>query len=267
MHRLFAFFFDAVLMGSALVAPVLTAQAPSPSTRPTAARGTIDGLVSDTSLAPLHAAFVSIVGTPLRIGTGPNGRFRITDVIAGQYLIVVKRVGYRPASAVIEVPASDTVRLSYTLEPIARTLATVVVTEKPFSLRMSEFLARRRAGFGQFMTQEEIEARNPVYATELLRKFSSINVSPNRTNVLTEWFAISHREGGNPQMGACPMAVFLDNVPLPTPFNLDLLPPPKELAGIEVYAGPSTAPPQFSGTGRSCGVIVVWTHDGGPTGP
>lgn len=229
--------------------------------------GTIDGVVSDTNLVPLHAAFVSIVGTPIRVGTGPNGRFRITMLRPGQYLLIVKRVGYRPTSGVIEVPAADTLRLSYTLEPIAPTLPAVTVTEKPFSIRMGEFLARRRSGFGEFMTQEEIEAKNTVFSTELFRSFKSINVSPNRASVLTEWYAISRREGANPSLGACPMTVFLDNVPLPTPFNLDLLPSPKDLGGIEVYAGPSTTPPQFKGFDRGCGVILVWTRDGGPTSP
>jgi len=229
--------------------------------------GTIDGIVSDTSLMPLHAAFVSVVGTQLRVGTGPNGRFRITKLQPGQYLIIVKRVGYRPTSGIVDVPPSDTVRLSYTLEPIATTLPIVTVTEKPFSVRMGEFLARKRAGFGEFMTQEEIEAKNTVYTTELFRAFKTINVSPNRASVLTEWYAVSHREGANPALGACPMAVFLDNVALPTPFNLDLLPPPKDIGAIEVYSGASTIPPQFSGFDRSCGVIVVWTRDGSPASP
>jgi hypothetical protein len=231
------------------------------------AGGTIDGVVSDTNLTPLHAAFVSIVGTPIRVGTGPNGRFRITKVQPGQYLLIVKRVGFRPTSGVIDVPASDTLRLAYTLEPLAQTLPTVTVAEKPFSIRMNEFLARRKAGFGEFMTQEEIEAKNTVYATELLRSFRSIDVSPNRASVMTQWYALSRREGANPSLGACPMTVFLDNVPLQTPFNLDLLPSPKDLGGIEVYSGPSTTPPQYKGFDRSCGVILVWTRDGSPTSP
>ena len=59
------------------------------------------------------------------------------------------------------------------------------------------------------------------------------------------------------------MQVYLDQVPLPSPFNLELLPPPRDLAGIEVYAGPATIPPQFNGYNRGCGVILVWTKDGG----
>src|SRR4051812_27430741 len=96
------------------------------------ALGTIDGIVSDTNLVPLHAAFITVFGTSLKIGTGSNGRFRITKVPVGQYLVIVKRVGYRPTSAVVQVPASDTLRLAYTLEPITTTLEPMIVAEKPF---------------------------------------------------------------------------------------------------------------------------------------
>lgn len=226
------------------------------------ATGTIDGIVSDTSLAPIHAAFVSVLGTNIRIGTGPNGRFRITKIPAGQHLLIVKHVGHRPTSAVIDVPADDTLRLSYTLEPAPVELNTVVVSEKAPALRMQEFEQRRRAGVGEFMNQAEIEARNTVFTTELFRKFLGIQVAPSRTSAITEYFALSAREGGNPTVGACPMQVYLDQVPLPTPFNLDLLPNPKNLAGIEVYSGSATIPPMFSGYNRGCGVILVWTRIG-----
>lgn len=233
--------------------------AQAPTARPT---GTIDGVVSDTALNPLHAAFVSILGTSIRIGTGPNGRFRITKLPVGQYLLFVKRVGYRPTSGVVDITADDTVRLSYTLEPAVVTLGTVVTTEKVQSDRMKGFEARRTLGVGHFMTQQQIEAHNAVYPTELFRAFQAINVSPNRQSVNTEYYALSAREGGNPTVGACPMQVVLDEVPLPTPFNLDLLPSPKDLAGIEVYAGASEIPQQYNGYNRGCGLILVWTRDG-----
>src|SRR5215212_5065978 len=94
-----------VLFALPLEVPSLGAQAQPPAPRRV---GTIDGIVSDTNLVPLQAAFVSVLGTKLRVGTGPNGRFRITKVPAGQYLVIVKRIGYRPTSAVIDVPATDT---------------------------------------------------------------------------------------------------------------------------------------------------------------
>jgi hypothetical protein len=227
-------------------------------------RGTIDGVVSDTGLVPIQAAFVSVLGTKVRVGTGPNGRFRITNIPAGQYLVIVKRVGYHPTSGVIDVPPSDTVRLAYTLEKLRpNELETVVVTANSPSSRMVGFEARRKAGVGEFMTADQINARNSVFTTELIRNFKSVNVSPNHANAITTYYALSHREGGNPATGACPMQVYLDQVPLPTPFNLDLLPQPRDIAGIEVYAGAATIPPEFNGYNRGCGVILVWTKEGG----
>ena len=127
---------------------------------------------------------------------------------------------------------------------------------------MREFESRRHFGIGEFMTRDEIEKKNPVFATELFRKFGTVNVAPSHTRAIAEYYALSKREGGGASLGACPMTVYLDQVALPTPFNLELLPPPKDLAGIEVYAGSSTTPPQFSGYNRGCGVILVWTKDG-----
>jgi hypothetical protein len=245
--------------------PAGSALARRDSAQRTRSFGTIDGVVSDTNLVPLHAAFVSILGTAVRVGTGPNGRFRITRLPAGEYLLVVKRVGYRPVSSVVDVAASDTLRVAYTLADVpqaATTLGAVVVTEPSNSERLGGFDSRRKLGVGEFLTLEQINKANTVYTTELMRKFPSVNVSPSHTSVITEYYPLSAREGGNPSVGACPMQVYLDQVPLPTPFNLDLLPTPKDLYGIEVYSGPSTTPPQFSGPNRGCGVILVWTKAG-----
>src|SRR5262249_51067044 len=215
MHRALRFHLPALLLSPALIGLRAGAQVPPPAGRVNVlgtsgrAVGTIDGIVSDTNLVPLQGAFVSILGTPIRIGTGPNGRFRITKVPVGEYLLIVKRVGYRPTSAVIDVPATDTLRLAYTLDKVAEELKPVVVTEKSPSKKMADFEERRRFGLGQFMNAEEIAARNSVYTTEVLRNFTAINVSPDHSGAITQYFAISKREGGNPQLGACPMQVYV----------------------------------------------------------
>lgn len=253
----------ATAFAPAILSPIAAQQRVGPASVPaTAPRGIIDGVVSDTSLAPLQGAFVSLLGTPIRIGTGPNGRFRITKVPEGRYLVIVKRVGYRPASGVVDVSASDTARLSYTLERADVTLEPVIVADRAPTIKMREFQQRMRAGIGEFMTMEQIKARNSVFPTELFRQFKSVMVSPSRTGAITEYFALSAREGGNPQVGACTMQIVLDRVPLPQPFNLDLLPQPKDIYGIEVYAGSATVPLEYSGVNRGCGVILVWTRDG-----
>src|SRR5690348_1963417 len=100
-----------------------------PATQPAQARstGVIDGAVTDTLLRPVAFAEVSVLRTDIKLQTNARGRFRFVDVPAGQYLLIVRRIGFRPVSAIIEVGARDTVRLAYTLEPAVRTLDSVVV--------------------------------------------------------------------------------------------------------------------------------------------
>jgi hypothetical protein len=228
--------------------------------------GVIDGLVTDSSLKPLFGARVSVLRTPISVATGANGRFRITDIPAGQYIIMIRRAGFAATSMVMEVNPEDTVRTSYVLQYTAEQLAPVVVTEQRVSPRMKEFEDRRKLGMGEFMTQQQIEQRNPAFPTELLRLFASINVVPTSGGGGQYiYYPVSARAtGGMTPTGqaACFMTVYVDNVPMPAPFNLDLLPSPREMAGIEVYAGNATMPVQYSGYGSGCGIILIWTKDG-----
>jgi hypothetical protein len=237
------------------------------TTAPRIGRGVIDGLVTDSLLSPLQGATVQIVRTEVRVGTGPNGRFRMTDVPAGQYLVIARRVGFRPTSGIVEVAAGDTLRLSYALERLPTSLEAVVVTEQRLSLRMAEFELRRKAGEGEFLTEAQISRRASIDTRDLLATFKAVTVSPSYTNgSIADYYAMSKRSGiggmaGSGGFGACVMQVVLDGVVLPSPFNLTLLPSPKWVAGLEVYAGPATIPPQFSGYNRGCGVVLVWTKD------
>jgi hypothetical protein len=233
---------------------------------PKANLGVIDGLVTDTSLVPLRNARVSILRTAIQVGTGPNGRFRIVDVPSGPYIVIVRHAGFHPTATILQVPASDTLRLSYTLTEAPTELAPVVIAEQRRSFKMMEFDYRRKLGEGEFMTQDQIERHNPAYATELLRQFGSIDVAPTSGGGGQDvYYPVSRRAtGGMTPTGqaTCFMTVIVDNVPMPAPFNLDLLPSPRDLMGIEVYAGAATTPPQFAGLNRGCGVIVIWTKDG-----
>ncbi len=227
--------------------------------------GIIDGVVTDTLLRPLGAADVSVVGVGARVVTSDNGRFRFLQVPAGQYLLVVRRIGFAPTSGIIEVPPDDTLRLAYTLARTTNLMDTVRVRERRVSMRMLEFEQRREQGIGQFITQEQIDRRGSRETSDFLRTLRGIDVSRITTGAFAGTVALSKREGGSiggDGSGACSMQVFLDGIVLPRAFNLDLLPPPRQVAGIEVYSGAATVPAQFGGADRRCGVILVWTRDG-----
>ena len=211
--------------------------------------GSIDGVVTDTSLASLPEATVSILGSSIQVITGANGRFRILALPAGQYIVVVHRLGYIPTSATVQIGGRDTLRMSFALERITTMLDTVVVTAQPFLTRMSEFEARRKLGIGHFMTLAEIDKRDAVFAADLLRPFLSVNiVSRGATQ-----YAVSLRDRG------CPFQVYVDGLAQHTPLNLADLPSPRQLAGIEVYSGAATIPLQYKRANSGCGVILIWT--------
>lgn len=233
--------------------------------RPVGGFATIDGVVTDTTLRPLSAADVSVVGVGARVVTGENGRFRILQVPPGQYLLVVRRIGFAPTSGIIAVPSDDTLRLAYTLTRSENMLDTVRVRERRVSLRMLGFEQRRQQAQGQFITQEDLERRGSPAAKDILRNVRGLQVSELTNEQFAGAVALSRREGGSfggSTSGACPMQVILDGIILPGAFNLDLLPSPKQISGIEIYSGPATVPPQFGGGDRRCGVIAVWTRDG-----
>jgi hypothetical protein len=234
--------------------------------RPSGQLAVIDGIVTDTLLRPLGSADVSVVGIGARVVTSENGRFRMLQVPPGQYLLVVRRIGYAPTSGIIQVPEADTVRLAYTLVRSDRMLDTVRVKERRVTMRMLDFEVRRKQGQGQFITQEEIERRGSLQTSDYMRSMRGVEVSRVTTQAFAGTQVYSRREGGgfdaNGQQQYCAMQVVLDGIILPRNFDLDLLPPPKQIAGIEVYTGAATIPPQFGGPDRRCGVVAVWTRDG-----
>lgn len=259
----------ALLLSLAALPSALAAQWANPnrgaSQAPARTVGVIDGAVSDTALRPVAFAEVSILRTDIKLQTNALGRFRFNDVPPGQYLLIVRRIGFRPVSSIIQVGVRDTLRLSFTMEPAIQSLDKVVVVEESRSLRMIEFEQRRKQGWGFFLTAEQIERRNLPVAADYLRLAPSISLAPSHNaSGIPDLVAISKREGGSifgDGAGACAMQIVIDNVPMPPRFPLELLPTPKEIAGIEVYDGPATVPAQFNGLDRRCGMVLVWTKD------
>jgi hypothetical protein len=138
--------------------------------------GTIDGFVTDTNLVPLVDATVTIIGSNIQVVTGTNGRFRMVHVAPGAYLLLVHRMGFEPALANVQVPDADTLRVSFMLQRATTTLGTVRVTAPYVSWKTAEFDARRKAGEGQFVTQEEIEKRNTPWVSGLLEGLRGVAV-------------------------------------------------------------------------------------------
>jgi hypothetical protein len=221
----------------------------------------IDGYISDAELTPIADAAVSLLGRSVHVVTRENGRFRITGLAAGTYVVVANRLGYTPATVRVELSPGDTARPSIELEHNAPMLDTmkVIAANRP-SARMAEFEQRRKLGIGQSLNATEIDRRNTPWMQELLRSFLGVRFSNNSGVPLNARVGI---------IRDCPFKFFLDGVARPTPRSIeDEFPPTKDLAGIEVFTSVASVPPQYatSDGGGFCGAILIWTKVGPPAG-
>jgi len=246
-------------VASATVALVLfAAPAVGQARAPT---GVIDGVVTDSSLVRLSGATVSIVGSTTEVTTDERGHFRISGIPSGRVMLMIRRIGYVSLPSVVEVTAGDTLRSSFALERVVPSLDTVTVAARMPDSPLSEFEQRRRLGFGQFMTREQIEKLHFVETSTYLLTFQS-----------TQLIGSTLLNRRDRPLKNCPFQFFLDGVLVNTPDVFSQLPKPEELQGIEVYSGAATIPLQYKplgdgqpsklNAGSSCGVILLWTRRG-----
>src|SRR5687768_12424233 len=95
----------------------------------TPATGTVRGRVTDASASRgLPDAQVSVEGARLGAVTGPNGDFSIANVPLGARTIVVRRLGYSPATRAVTVTAEGASTGDIPLTASALNLTEVVVT-------------------------------------------------------------------------------------------------------------------------------------------
>jgi len=103
-----------------------------PPPPPPVEMGAIVGQVTDAKTGRgLENADVALEGTKWRSQSGSDGRYRLADVTAGTYTLVVRRIGYQRRSQSLTLAGSSDVTIDLGLEPSAIDLDEVVVTGTP----------------------------------------------------------------------------------------------------------------------------------------
>jgi hypothetical protein len=243
---------------------VQAAGAQDNSTRQRSSRAAIDGVVTDTALVPLAGATISMMGSTIRAVTGENGRFRISDLPSGEYIVLARRLGYEPLSARVQLTEADTERVSFSLERNTTTLDTVVVAAKGVPSRLDEFETRYRNHLASSaFNRDDIVKVNPIDTWQMLSRVPSVKFVSKDSALI----AVSNRGMKIDRMQAvpCVMSVMIDGVRMggsDGSYDLTRLPPPEDIHGIEVFAGPASIPPQYGGAGNNkmCGLIAIWTR-------
>lgn len=234
--------------------------------------GRLVGLVRDAGTEePVVAAAVSILGDPGEVASNRRGRFVLSGVPVGRREIAVRHIGYAPFRHPVAVARGRTTEIEIGLvpEPLAMEplVATVVRSRR---LETRGFYERKYWGElvsgGTFFTAEDIERRNPLRITQMVADIPGIRLRncgmrQNSCRLYNSRISdISSNDG-------CLMNIYLDGslivrrgrigggaVPNINDFVL-----PIEIAGVEVYLGPSELPAEFAGLESRCGVVVIWT--------
>ena len=90
--------------------------------------GTIRGMVTDDTGAPLIGANVVLESTTMGGATDVDGSFVILNVPAGEYKITASYISYKSASATVTVTAGSAADVSFSLESDLLDLTAVVTT-------------------------------------------------------------------------------------------------------------------------------------------
>jgi hypothetical protein len=218
----------------------------------------VSGQVLDReSGKPVSAAHVVLEGRDAPIlasaDADETGAFVFGNLASGWYSIRIVRIGYLELTDSVHIPGDATTHITASMVPSALDLDPVVVTaSRRLPHYMREFERRRAMGFGWFITREDIEERNPLFASDLFRMIPGLSVVPGR-------------HAGDARLlmrGRCEPQLWIDGVPVDGG-SIDLFVHPDALEAVEVYSTASV-PPRFGGS--SCGAVVVWSRVGGAEG-
>lgn len=211
----------------------------------------------------LPGAQVVVMGVGTLAVSDSTGEAHAIEVPAGPRLVQVHRLGYQTESFSAVFAAGETVEAEVDMVRAPIELEGVTVTGRTVSrsLSTSGFYARKRSGFGQFIDIDEIKARRPDRLSTLLRGTVGVQVRycepPNCNDrgymLISNLSNVSLKE-------ACPMRIFVDgmfvenaNIDAHNVHNID---------GVEIYRHTAGLPPQYGGTGATCGVVLIWTRFG-----
>jgi hypothetical protein len=210
------------------------------------------GRVLDPNGRPLDDATVQVVTAMKEVRTDTLGRFALAPLPTGRHLVRARRVGYLAESFFTTITDSTSARLTIQLTPLGQDLGTVNVRARAGTRRMQDFELRRQrnAGFGSFMTGDEIRARNPIYLTDAFRTMRGVTVT---TNASGRQILVGR--------GQCLMSVRVDGMEMPLgDAGLDAFVMPQDVAGIEVYPGDAAVPMELRSMRGGCGVVAIWTR-------
>jgi hypothetical protein len=229
-------------------------------------------VISNESERPLPGAEVTLRrrdGTFLKkLAADSLGKFEFVVSRQAGVRIQAQHIGYKTnTTPVLYFDRHRFIEVEVRLDTEAILLApleVIVWSDVDRSPLLDNFRQRRSTGFGTYITRKDIEARRPMYTSDLLRTVPGIELIREGTGTRPR---IELARGAGRW---CRTQIFVDGMLMnrqgPGPeidVRLDDLVSPGSIEGIEIYKGLSSIPPEFLNADSQCGVIAVWTRRGG----
>ena len=239
--------------------------------------GRIMGRVVDRrSGRPIEAAAVTLGDDDERRVTDGNGRYVFDHVDPGVYRVAAAHLTYQDVDQVVELPSDRTLQVDFELSVDPIELEPLVVTAvREKRLELQGFYERRELGelrgAGVFLTRDDIQDSGAIRVTHYLGRIPGLRTECTgraNNNCVIRMTRGAPSLSSRAEWGCMNSNVWLDGVRMlgdTSSFtdSIDNLVSPSEIAGIEVYRGPSELPAEFGGSVGRCGAIVIWT---GPAG-
>lgn len=233
----------ALLAAPAASAQVVTGRLLEEGTNRPIARATVELMVNGTSRRN-------------RTVTDSAGAFSLYVPGKGTYQLRATRIGYATSlSRSLDIATIDSLDVVFRLAANTVVLEPLQVTAVPRRLPpwLTGFYDRvENNPFGRFVTRSQIASYQPYRASDVLRTLAGVSVTPHRSG-----------HGNVVRVRGCVPLFYVDGMLVELHgTSIDDYLSPRDLEGIEVYAGPSNIPAEFSraNRGNGCGAIVVWTR-------
>jgi len=221
--------------------------------QPNVAGRELVGIVRDARGLVLEGATVEIPGAAVR--SDVRGAFRLYTSDLDTVTITIRRLGYSVVSARLRSRNQQWDTVMVEMEELPQRLATAEVKATTTARRngLRDFDERRRKGRGQYLTREQIAARNTIRTSEILRGARGVNLVRLRGNAYGVRFA------SYAKTPTCIPSLWLDGQ-LARDMEVDDV-PANQIEALELYESWASTPDEFSrGSTRPCGTIVIWTR-------
>lgn len=217
--------------------------------------GVIAGTVSDSAGDRLVGAELFVDGTRINSFSDDTGGYRLLGVPTGTALVRVRRLGYTPTTIPVGVDSGAVARRDVRLTALPLRVEPVIVEasrQQRYTGWAADFYRRLERGRGRFITREDIDRRNSLRVTDLLRTLPGVTIRSTgmASNVPTF------------RGQRCAPFVWIDGTPAMNGYvDVDAF-APQTLEGIEVYPSAVQVPAELTvpRDKMSCGMIVLWSR-------